>query len=334
MDNEKKTFDETLATAARAPLGAERAALSNPHSIGWAGLRRKQNRRSAAKLAVFSLLAVSMAIVISSRTADKARAESDMAQAAVEAAKTAQADAQAKFKASLFSAPSKQNGEQSGKHAGAQNQGGTTQSGQSGQWADWSNDGARALANSISAKFKTGPGPAMAMVSTVFGEAAKKDVDPILALAIMAKESSFNPNARSSYGAEGLMQVYRPAHPELFPEIETKTLSDGALRPTARAVLKAKKGALPKMSVKENIGKGIAIFSKYLKVESGDPVRAAQRYNGTLSDQTLKYSVGVASHYREFRATYLASAEGLDAPAQSPSTEKAKDARPGPKRKG
>ena len=42
------------------------------------------------------------------------------------------------------------------------------------------------------------------------GEA--KNVDPLLIMAVVATESSYNPNARSSAGAEGLMQVVTSIH--------------------------------------------------------------------------------------------------------------------------
>lgn len=43
-----------------------------------------------------------------------------------------------------------------------------------------------------------------------------KDLDPLLILAIVAVESSFNPTARSGAGAEGLMQVMTNVHVDKF----------------------------------------------------------------------------------------------------------------------
>jgi soluble lytic murein transglycosylase-like protein len=42
------------------------------------------------------------------------------------------------------------------------------------------------------------------------------NLDPVLLLAIMATESSFNPNAQSRAGAQGLMQVLTRVHTEKF----------------------------------------------------------------------------------------------------------------------
>ncbi len=46
------------------------------------------------------------------------------------------------------------------------------------------------------------------------GEA--KNVDPLLIMAVIATESSYNPRARSSAGAEGLMQVVTSVHREKY----------------------------------------------------------------------------------------------------------------------
>lgn len=50
--------------------------------------------------------------------------------------------------------------------------------------------------------------------SVLLGEA--RDLDPLLILAVIGTESSYNPNARSSAGAEGLMQVMTRVHTDKF----------------------------------------------------------------------------------------------------------------------
>lgn len=44
----------------------------------------------------------------------------------------------------------------------------------------------------------------------------KYDIDPLLILSVIAVESSFNPKARSSAGAQGLMQVHTRVHTSKF----------------------------------------------------------------------------------------------------------------------
>ena len=53
-------------------------------------------------------------------------------------------------------------------------------------------------------------------VSHAIEVANEVNLDPVLLLAVMATESSFNPNAQSRAGAQGLMQVLTRVHTEKF----------------------------------------------------------------------------------------------------------------------
>ena len=61
-----------------------------------------------------------------------------------------------------------------------------------------------------------------------------RDLDPLLILAVIGTESSYNPNARSGAGAEGLMQVMTRVHTEKF---ETLGGVQNALDPYANMVV-------------------------------------------------------------------------------------------------
>ncbi len=54
------------------------------------------------------------------------------------------------------------------------------------------------------------------IVNKVFDISREKNLDPLLVLGIIATESSFNENAKSSAQAYGLMQVHWPSHRDKF----------------------------------------------------------------------------------------------------------------------
>lgn len=80
----------------------------------------------------------------------------------------------------------------------------------------------RDITRYLAAKYRQAVADVRSYVDLAWDEAAKHpDVTPEMALAIMMKESSLIPTAKSGYGAEGLMQVVRRMHGEKLAETES-----------------------------------------------------------------------------------------------------------------
>lgn len=73
-----------------------------------------------------------------------------------------------------------------------------------------------AVAFWLSKKYRVAPEPIAALVSEAYALGKANKLDPTLILAIMAIESSFNPFAQSSVGAQGLMQVMTKVHTDKY----------------------------------------------------------------------------------------------------------------------
>ncbi|MED5621343.1 lytic transglycosylase domain-containing protein [Ideonella sp. BN130291] len=69
-----------------------------------------------------------------------------------------------------------------------------------------------AVATWISHRYRVAPEPISRLVQEAWSVGQRASLDPTLILAIMAVESSFNPFAQSSVGAQGLMQVMTTVH--------------------------------------------------------------------------------------------------------------------------
>ena len=86
-----------------------------------------------------------------------------------------------------------------------------------------------ALRNYISRKYKVASDATSVLVQTAYKAGQDMKVDPLLLLAVMAIESSYNPFAESSMGAQGLMQVITSVHRAKFAPYG----KDGPLNPVA-----------------------------------------------------------------------------------------------------
>ena len=70
----------------------------------------------------------------------------------------------------------------------------------------------------LSKKYRVAPEPIAALVTEAYSIGSRTKLDPTLILAIMAIESSFNPFAQSSVGAQGLMQVMTRVHNDKYDD--------------------------------------------------------------------------------------------------------------------
>jgi len=107
------------------------------------------------------------------------------------------------------------------------------------------------------------------IVEAAFSQAQAQGVSPTLILAVVAQESSFRTTARSSYGAQGLMQVSARHHPDKLKGLQSNAL----YRPET------------------NIRVGTQVLAEYL-----------EQNNGRLDPALRKYSGNASSYPRKIRA--------------------------------
>lgn len=108
----------------------------------------------------------------------------------------------------------------------------------------------------LRAQFRVAPTESLKIARAVLIEADRHAISPILLLAVMAVESSFDRNAVSVAGARGLMQILPAAHPQLIA---------GAADLTDPAI---------------NVRIGSTILRGYLDESGGDLDAALLRYSG------------------------------------------------------
>lgn len=72
------------------------------------------------------------------------------------------------------------------------------------------------VAHWLSRRYRVAPEPLSRLVKEAWALGEKSGIDPTLILAVAAIESSFNPFAQSTAGAQGLMQVMTRVHTERF----------------------------------------------------------------------------------------------------------------------
>jgi Transglycosylase SLT domain len=139
----------------------------------------------------------------------------------------------------------------------------------------------RNIVTYVSKAYRVGFEEAASYVTTAYQVAKEHKVDPLLVVAIMSIESSFNPVAQSHAGAQGLMQVLTRVHPEKF-------------RPFG--------GVGSAFDVYANLYVGTRIIGEYLARE-GSTEGALKSYVGAaLMSDDSGYGFKVMSQMERFRA--------------------------------
>jgi len=77
----------------------------------------------------------------------------------------------------------------------------------------------QSLRSYIARKYKVAYNATETLVDTAFRVGHEKKLDPLLVLAVIAVESSYNPMAEGSMGAQGLMQVMPRIHKDKFASL-------------------------------------------------------------------------------------------------------------------
>lgn len=126
----------------------------------------------------------------------------------------------------------------------------------------------RVLAAHLSRRYRIAQDAAEEWVSAAHVASERIGVDPLLVLAVIAVESSFNPNAQSLAGAQGLMQIVPRYHEDKLGEHGG---SGAVLDPTI------------------NILVGTRILEQYIR-RTGSLEAGLQRYNGALSEPSGRYA--------------------------------------------
>jgi hypothetical protein len=126
----------------------------------------------------------------------------------------------------------------------------------------------RTLASHLSRRFQVGDEATGLAVFAAYRAAGEVGLDPLLVLAMIAIESSFNPVAESSMGAKGLMQIIPRFH---LAKLEPHGGADAVLDPES------------------NIAVGARILQEYV-YRTGSLEAGLQQYNGASRDESAQYT--------------------------------------------
>ena len=149
-------------------------------------------------------------------------------------------------------------------------------------------DEQRAVAEFIARRYRVAAAASSTYVSSAYRSGQAYAVDPLLILAVMAIESSYNPEAESHMGARGLMQIIPRWHPEKLAEHG----GESAL-----------------LDHEVNIQVGARILREYL-ARAGEMQAALQMYNGARDEPTARYAGKVLAEKARLRQFLVAALNG------------------------
>jgi soluble lytic murein transglycosylase-like protein len=163
----------------------------------------------------------------------------------------------------------------------------------------------RLVSDWISKRYHVAGDASYMLVSATYQTAAEIKLDPLLILAVMAIESSFNPYAESPMGAQGLMQVMAKLHHEKFQKLGGVK---AALNPVA------------------NIKVGSLILKDYV-TRSGSVEAGLKLYVGAAAlDSDSGYGAKVLAEYQRLKEVALGKKIPVITTTASKSLPKTNDA--------
>lgn len=134
----------------------------------------------------------------------------------------------------------------------------------------------RALADHLARRFRVSADALDELVREAYAVGETARLDPLLILAVMAVESSFNPIAESDFGAKGLMQIVPRFH---LDKLAAHGGEDAVLDPRI------------------NIRVGAQILREYVR-QAGGLEEGLQLYAGAADDPSQSYAQKVTAEKR------------------------------------
>jgi soluble lytic murein transglycosylase-like protein len=138
----------------------------------------------------------------------------------------------------------------------------------------------RAVSDHLARRYRVAAGAIDDLVNEAYAAGAATGLDPLLILAVIAVESSFNPIAESEFGAKGLMQVVPRFH---LDKLAAHGGENAVLHPST------------------NILVGAQILRDYIR-RTGSLEEGLQLYAGAAEDPAQTYAQKVVTEKQRLKA--------------------------------